>query len=145
VYHNTVYGGPNPLSLAHLVSGAIIKNNIFYSKVGNQAVNVKELGILSANVFDNNLLFRVEGSGKPAQIDGGGVGSYTFAEWQALTGSPEPHGINANPLLVTDGSDFHLQAGSPAIGAGADLSADVVEDYDGVTRTTYDVGAFTWA
>jgi hypothetical protein len=49
-----------------------------------------------------------------------------------------------NPLFVSPGvNDFHLQAGSPAAGLGANLSATFTTDFDGITRLVpWDVGAF---
>jgi hypothetical protein len=52
---------------------------------------------------------------------------------------------NANPLLVNPGSfDFHLQATSPAINAGATI-ASVTVDHEGTNRPqggAYDIGAY---
>ena len=45
---------------------------------------------------------------------------------------------NVNPLFVTNGSDFHLQSGSPAIGAGLHSIADHTGGYS-VTAPTYDI------
>ena len=64
--------------------------------------------------------------------------------------------INSNPLFVdpTDSSrNFHLQSGSPAIDAGADVSSVVTQDFDGNPRPmdgdnngTYltDIGAYEY-
>jgi MYXO-CTERM domain-containing protein len=54
--------------------------------------------------------------------------------------------LYVDPMFV-DGSagDFHLRAGSPAIDTGADLSAEVTVDFDGIARPQgagWDIGAF---
>jgi hypothetical protein len=41
--------------------------------------------------------------------------------------------VNSNPLLVSPGSDFHLQSGSPATGAGVPISG-LTYDIDGRVR-----------
>lgn len=50
-----------------------------------------------------------------------GSGNLSFAAWQALPEAPDANGINADPLFVTPGSDFRLQAGSPCLNAGSDV------------------------
>ena len=45
----------------------------------------------------------------------------TFAAWRAATGSPDPHSITTNPLL--NETTYQLGAGSPAIGAGVNLTS----------------------
>lgn len=62
------------------------------------------------------------------------------------TGTPvQSNNITGNPSFV-GGTDYHLQSGSIAIGAGANLtSAGVLLDYDGETYTVpYDCGAFMY-
>lgn len=55
--------------------------------------------------------------------------------------------VNANPLFVNPGTDFHLQSGSPCIDAGYDTSSVVQRDYDGNLRPQgagYDIGAYEY-
>jgi hypothetical protein len=53
--------------------------------------------------------------------------------------------LGTNPLLVNPGSfDFHLQATSPAIDAGATISS-LTADHDGNNRpqgASHDIGAY---
>jgi hypothetical protein len=67
----------------------------------------------------------------------------TLAAWQTASGQ-DAHSLSASdPLFVNAASDYHLQAGSPCINAGADLRATVPLDYDGTTRDANpDIGCF---
>lgn len=62
------------------------------------------------------------------------------------SGTDATNNVTSNPLFVSLGTDFHLQAGSPAIDAGVALAA-VTDDYDGNARPSgsfYDCGAFEY-
>lgn len=54
--------------------------------------------------------------------------------------------VTSNPLFVTPGSDFHLQATSPAVNTGnSTVSSVVTTDLDMVSRPQgagYDIGAY---
>ena len=66
-------------------------------------------------------------------------GGYNWAAWQGL-GYDANSKIAQDPLLGTGGRPG---IGSPAIGAGADLSAFFSDDYDEVTRVApWDIGAY---
>lgn len=59
-----------------------------------------------------------------------GTNEYTLAEWQAATGH-DAHSIASDPAWVTNGSDFHLKAGSPCVDKGvvvAGVGQQVVGD-----------------
>lgn len=65
------------------------------------------------------------------------------AGWETASG--ETGSVWADPLYVTNGSDYHLQAGSPCRNVGADLSLTV--DYDGVSvpqETNPAIGAYEY-
>ena len=55
-------------------------------------------------------------------------------------------GVNADPKFVDPAAgDFHLAAGSPAIGAGVAIGG--LSDHDGVSRpqaAAVDIGAYQW-
>jgi len=76
---------------------------------------------------------------------GGGVNGQTYAVWQGA--GKDTHGVlGSDPLVVNAASDFHLQAGSPCVGAGIQLNSIFTIDYDGVTRgSTWDIGAFEYS
>jgi hypothetical protein len=103
-----------------------VENNIFYVASGTP-YNSGSVGIsASAGTFARNLWFN-------------GAGSTSI----------DATAVKANPLFVTDGSDFHLQAGSPAIGAGshtAAVTSVVANDFDIKARsaTSMDVGALKY-
>ena len=113
-------------------------------------------GSASGLVFTNNILFEC-GSGSnpyngwyisdlPVAADynlviGTGAGT-------TKSGFSEPHGLNGvNPLFVNAAvNDFRLQAGSPAINAGVNLSSRFTTDMNGVMRgSTWDMGANEFA
>ncbi|HEY8101456.1 MAG TPA: hypothetical protein VIF82_11940 [Burkholderiaceae bacterium] len=119
---NSLYGAlTNDWTLP--VGALDVENNIFYVVTGTP-YNSGSVGVpASAGTFARNIWFN--GSGSP---------------------SIDSTAIIANPQFVTAGSDFHLQATSPAIGAGSHTAAVtslVVNDYDLKARSTtsMDVGA----
>lgn len=124
---NTAYGALT--NDWNLQAGALdIENNIFYVnsgtpyKSGSNANNISG----STATIANNLWFN-------------GSGSTSF----------DSTAVTSDPLFVTDGSDFHLQAGSPAIGAGSLTSAVtslVHTDFDVTSRgtTSIDLGALEY-
>lgn len=138
-----------------VLNGAKFYNNTFYNT--NQSGNPNYGALtndwnLPANSIDveSNIFYVATGT----LYNGGSVGvsasAGTFARnvWYNGTGSPsiDSSAITHDPLFVSAGSDFHLQKGSPAIGAGSTASAVtslVVDDYDLKTRssTSMDIGA----
>lgn len=67
----------------------------------------------------------------------------TWAQWQAL--GYDANGLIADPLFVNAGTDFHLQAGSPAINAGVNVG--LTTDYDGSVvpqGPAPDIGAYEY-
>jgi hypothetical protein len=100
-----------------------LQNNIFYNPPGGIAVNTYAFTAPSC-VLDHNMVY------------GGSMGS--------VPGCSFTNSITANPSFVNPSSDFHLQAGSLAIGAGVTVSG-AATDYDGITRPQgngFDIGAF---
>jgi hypothetical protein len=137
IYNNTFYRTNTSGNSAYgaltndwnLPSGALdVQNNIFY-------VNTSTLYSGGANdiggaigTIRNNLWF-------------GGSSSYGF----------DTAPVSANPQFVSPGSNFHLQAASPAINKGAvssSISTLITSDYDAsVSRPqggTIDIGAFEY-
>jgi len=148
-YHNTlVNSAVNGLQVSATASGNLIKNNIIIqdaSVVGNfRPYRFADDTCLAANTWDNNCVYYPNNtdSDKIAVRTTPGAG-YTWAQWQALSGTPDVNGINDNPDFVTDYTDLHLQSTSPCRNIGEDL--DVATDYDGVARDdTPDIGAYEY-
>lgn len=69
-------------------------------------------------------------------------------DYNDVASNSEAHGISSNPQFVSTSTpyldtNFELQTGSPAIGAGANLSGSFTTDYLGNTRTSpWSIGAF---
>lgn len=107
------------------VADSTIQNNIFYDLPGHIIYLVKVTGLNAGR----NLAYRSDG--KPLWT----TDSYSHAD--------DLWGID--PLLVSP-TNYHLQAGSPAIDAG--YAAAVTNDYDGHPRPQgqgYDIGAFEYS
>jgi hypothetical protein len=102
----------------------VYRNNLID---GNQIGLEVDFGIESFNpTWENNLVFN------------NGTDYRGIADQTGQNGN-----ISADPLLVDfDNGDYHLQGGSPAIGAGSTQDAPEV-DFDGVLRgNSIDIGAF---
>lgn len=137
VYNNTcVNAGGRGLSVTTAggtpPTGHTIENNISFQDLGVVAANSTPLGIGGAavqppnNTFDYNDWIFI-GSTSVARVDGV---NKTFAEWQAWAGSPDVHGISADPAFTdVDNHDYHLLSSSPCINAGVDVG--LTEDFDG--------------
>jgi hypothetical protein len=106
------------------------KNNIFYNTgtladiYGNQFCF--RTNTTAAVTHSNNSYYRSVNIGYLKVIDNDYY--YTNAQVLAWEETAKP----TDPLLVTPGSNFHLQAGSPAIGAGVNIPTIPQVDYDGV-------------
>jgi uncharacterized protein YjdB len=118
---NNTFAFPNPnrdgqIILASTTTNLYIQNNIFYQPGQNIAIS----GTESSATISNNI--------STGAMGGGAAGTNI---------------LNTDPLLVNPaGLDFHLQVGSPAIGAGVTL-ANVTNDFDGKPRAApYDIGAY---
>jgi hypothetical protein len=77
-------------------------------------------------------------------LKAGSGGGLTVGSTVPTPSGFEMHGSTNNPLFVS-ASDLHLQPGSPAIGAGTNLSYLFVTDKDGNPRSAggnWDVGAY---
>jgi hypothetical protein len=91
--------------------------------------NVGGISIEGTNLIHRNNIYHQNNT--DVIVDGG-------------TGTIASDNLTTDPLFISPVSnDFHLQAGSPAIGVGFDLSGTVTTDFDGNTRTVpYDIGAY---
>jgi hypothetical protein len=137
------------------LSGAKIFNNTFYNT--NTAKNTAYGAITNDWAFpvgsldlENNIFYVATGT--PYNSGSNGVpnnaGTITHNLWFNGTGGTamDTAPITSNPLFVTPGSDFHLQAGSPATGVGtvsAAVTSLVTNDYEQNARSasSMDLGA----
>lgn len=106
-----------------------VRNNIFYNPGGRIAINSSSLSVTLGCSIDHNLVI------------GGTIGSAPGC-FSTTNSVGDPAFVNA----VSPPFDFHLAAGSPAIGAGAPV-ASVPVDFDGVTRPSGnapDLGAYQY-
>lgn len=124
VFNNVVHGGAMGLNNWFPIAGASAFNNVFYD-VDAPAYFEGGVGTLASN---RNLFF---GFTSFAPGD-------TLSGWQAL--GYDADSMSADPLFVdASGHDYHVDAGSPALGAGRD-DADI--DADGDTGETIPAGAY---
>jgi hypothetical protein len=137
------------------ISGAKFYNNTFYNTNQASSPNYGALTNdwnLPAGSIDveNNIFYVATGTLYNGGSNGVPVNAGTFARnlWFNGTGSTgiDSTAVTGNPLFVAAGSDFHLQAGSPAIGVGsvaAPVISLVTNDYDLKARSaaSMDIGA----
>ena len=119
IANNTVYGPSNGNAAISLVSsstGALVKNNIFWT---GGYVSVDASSETGAGIDYNDYY---SAAGTP--FNWGGTG-YAFAAWKTNSGQ-DAHSVNSNPLLnngaaLTTAGNYSLDAGSPAIDTGVNL------------------------
>jgi chitodextrinase len=117
-----------------------VKNNIFVS------VGIYGLDLFgstpTADIIQGNLYYRTDGSTIISRI---GNTNRAWTDHKAL-GYDNPNGVNANPNYNL-ANGYRLNAGSPAIDSGVDLSAYFSTDKDGNIRqsgTKWDIGAYEY-
>ncbi|MDD5673579.1 MAG: choice-of-anchor Q domain-containing protein [Chitinivibrionales bacterium] len=141
IYNNTVaYNGSRGIVLwaaqedgGTTIDSAQIYNNIFAFNGTDGIDGCGPAG--TSNVVSNNIVYG-NSNGKVNWLACGALGSGGFSV--TLTDT-----ITHNPLFVS-ATDYHLQSGSPGIGAGLTLLS-VTMDFDGNARsavTGYDIGAY---
>ena len=122
VYNNTIYGPSNTnaaISQASTSTGALVKNNIFYTGAYASVDATSETG----TAYDNNVYYS-SSSGTP--FSWGGTG-YSFANWKTNS-AQDAHSLNSNPNLanaasLASGGNYVLVNGSPAVDAGVNLGS----------------------
>jgi hypothetical protein len=121
IYDNTVYGPSNThaaVSQASTSTGALVKNNIFYTGAYASVDSTSESG----TAYDYNDYYSATGS----PFSWGGT-ALSFASWQT-TSSQDAHSLTSNPLLtnaaaLSSAGNYALASGSPAIHSGVNLGS----------------------
>jgi len=156
VYNNLCYG-TNPLNTTIAACGIgvggtgtttiTVKNNIvmdvYNGLTGNCCFVVHDKTQLLA--CDNNLWYQSGGGTRPyARLVETSYHYDDFAAWQSAMSSFEANSLWEDPLMTDpDNSDFTLQATSPCINAGVDVS--LTEDYAGNPIVGLpDIGAYEY-
>lgn len=163
VANNTVVasGGASSLNLG-LDNGAQYNNIVYNSATGISVGSTKADPITRPISIDYNLYSKIGPSGSEfttffynGTSDVNLLFDNTLAEWQANT-PWDHHSLSVDPLLVNSSAtngDYHLQANSPAIGAGTNLTSycamvpGLCLDYNGKYRPAtgpWDIGAFQY-
>jgi hypothetical protein len=130
LYHN---GGPGSTEIfladASGYVGCVVRNNIIVGQYGNTYTLINNSGANNGSkgvTIDHNLFYDAAGY---------------------VTGNGQDYGTNsiqANPMLTNPTSDFSLQAGSPAIGAGSSVGAPTT-DYASNPRASMPcIGAYEY-
>jgi hypothetical protein len=129
IYNNTFYKvkGPTIFSVTnsdvYRPETVDVRNNIFYGQGGSGYISIQDTNAIGKLLISNNCYY------------GNGTGP-----------AGDAHPVNADPLLADpENGDFHLRDNSPCIGAGANVSAVVGRDRDGVSRSSgraFDIGAY---
>jgi len=163
IYNNTFTGGPSvnsALSVKWTTSNVYLYNNTFYLAGSPTVPIVDVVGISppgSQLTSANNIFYAAAGQGF-FNVESGSTMTSDHDLFFSASGTPAvPSGsgltltnpIVGDPLFVNGGSsDFHLQAGSPAIDAGtSSVNTTVTQDFDGLSRpqgAQYDVGALEY-
>jgi hypothetical protein len=116
-----------------------LKNNIYSTM--SQGLDTSGGGTISAS--DYNDYYNLGAAAVRT-----GAGQFTLSVWQATSGNPDLHSFTSNPNLT---AAYTLNSGSPAIGAGVNLTSLGITalDFDkaGVARPSsgaWDVGGFQY-
>src|ERR1700730_12602836 len=122
-----------------------VYNNTFYDC---GALGSSDSAIISpyiTSTLTNNIVYST--GTEPYTTSGAGFGNISGSNnlWFGRGNGPSQttNNVNANPLGVSAGSDFHFQSSSPAIDAGITI-ASLTSDNVGVSRpqgSAYDIGA----
>lgn len=142
IYNNTFIGGGSGNAM-QLYGGRgtagqqqfFVQNNFAQAKTFINVANSATISLVASNDHGWNLI-----SGQEYSTSTNASSSFkTLAQWQAL--GFDTTSTNTAPLL--DG--YTLEAGSPLIGAGTDLSAFFTDDFTGSPRVApWDIGAYEY-
>jgi hypothetical protein len=120
-----------------IVGSATFKNNLCYSTVAGQYGGyVITCNTANNTIHSNNLMYRTEATNCYHVLNGSNYTRTTVPTF-------EPTVVVTNPVFVTNFTNLHLQAGSPAINAGVNIPIIPQFDYDGVAvANPLEIGAY---
>jgi len=130
-YNNVIWGNATGIAVAYGGATDIkVYNNTIFGNLGDGIT----VAYATNTIIKNNIVY---------QNGGSAISDLTGAE---AVGTVAENNLTTDPKFVnTDSLDFHLLSGSPAIGAGVDLSSIFDTDFDGVARgASWDVGAYEY-
>lgn len=143
VYNNLIYGNGGGTAGTGGIwvqygspTGSKFYNNTVY---GNTGYGIRLEAASNTTTLQNNISYNNTG----AEISNAGSG--TIASNNLCDSAISGLCAGGNPLFVST-SNFHLQTGSPAIGAAATIGT-FSTDYDGVSRpqgSAWDIGAYEY-
>lgn len=112
IYNNTFYATSNSFAvvMTGASTGTLIKNNIIYYGKGLSVASAS----VTNTVIDYNV-YKLTGTGTRFIWNSTNYTTYTL--WKTAS-SQDAHSAEADPLFVANGTDFHLQVGSPAKDTG---------------------------
>jgi uncharacterized repeat protein (TIGR02059 family) len=153
IYNNTFYGD-NPAATTLNggfigMSGAgsyTIKNNIFYNNISHSTnANFRCLAVASTTgtaISDYNLFYKTDESQTLVSWHSTGYASSQWATYKKVSGQDAHSPTPDDPFFVSS-SDYHLRAGSPAIGTGVNIGLKT--DYDGnAFKNPPSIGAYEY-
>jgi hypothetical protein len=143
-WNNTIYAtatNSNGIHASSTNTACEIKNNIV--SVGAADALLVSAGSAAGTTVDHNVFINT--SGNIVTYNGTNYALADFATYQAASGQ-DVHSTVSDPLFTTNGSNFMLQSGSPAIDGGIDVG--LVRDYSGntinVRHDLPDMGAYEY-
>ncbi len=128
----TLYGSYTPILLQASTRNTGITNCLVYVTGSNPVMDNSSGATLSGS--DNNCWYQPSGGSDPAMFYWNNA-KRTLSQFRSLT-STDNRSIKVNPALVSPGSDFRLQSGSPCLGSGVGIGYL----FGG---TTPDIGAYS--
>ena len=136
-YNNTIYG-------AGTVQNGMVQFPLLGDGPGGGNQVVYFANNILYNTVSNNLYLSNGASAAPSSSIFSYLGENNYYG-EGNGPSQDSHAINSNPLFVTAGSNFQLQATSPDINAGYNTTAIVARDYSGLLRcSTPTIGAYEY-
>ncbi len=144
IYNNIIYdAGDDGITMANMGAGSVIRilNNTIYSNTGDGIFGFSGVALIQNNISHSN-------GGSDFAIPRSGASSNNLSGDITATAHSPAGGEVLSVLLANvnfvdePGRDLHIQSGSAAELAGADLSAIFRQDIDGGNRVApWDIGA----